>query len=44
MGVVTKEVRFGARVFRAGDIIENVRRQKGIKEARLSTFKGGKGD
>lgn len=41
--VVCKDVRFGERVFRAGDIVSNVQRSQGIREARLSMFKGGKG-
>jgi len=41
--VVCKDVRFGERVFRAGDIVSNVERSQGIREARLSMFKGGKG-
>jgi uncharacterized protein DUF4258 len=40
MGVVTKDVRFGARVFRAGDVVTNLDRKHGVKEARLSTFAG----
>jgi hypothetical protein len=42
VGAVAKDVRFGDRVFRAGDIVENVARARGIKTARLSAFQGGK--
>jgi hypothetical protein len=42
MGVVCKDVRFGERVFRAGDVVTNLDRAHGIKEPRLSVFKGGK--
>jgi hypothetical protein len=41
MDVVCKDVRFGDRVFRAGDIVTVRGRAQGIKEARLSVFKGG---
>jgi hypothetical protein len=41
MGVVCKDVRFGARVFRAGDIVSVRDRARGMKTARLSVFKGG---
>lgn len=40
MDVVCKDVRFGERVFRAGDIISVRDRARGVKEARLSVFKG----
>jgi hypothetical protein len=40
MGVVCKDVRFGERVFRAGDVVTNADRARGIKEPRLSVFKG----
>ena len=40
MGVVCKDVRFGERVFRAGDVVTNFQRDQGLKEARLSVFKG----
>jgi hypothetical protein len=42
MGVVCKDVRFGQRVFRAGDFVTNLDRAHGIKEPRLSVFKGGR--
>jgi hypothetical protein len=42
MGVVCKDVRFGERVFRAGDVVTNLDRSHGIKEPRLSVFKGGR--
>jgi hypothetical protein len=42
MDVVTKDVRFGDRVFRAGDIVSVRARARGVKEARLSVFEGGK--
>jgi hypothetical protein len=42
MGVVCKDVRFGQRVFRAGDVVTNLDRAHGIKEPRLSVFKGGR--
>ena len=42
MDVVCKDVRFGARVFRAGDIVTVRDRARGIKAARLSVFKGKK--
>ena len=41
MGVVCKDVRFGSRVFRAGDVVTNMDRAHDVKEARLSVFKGG---
>jgi|HubBroStandDraft_1064217.scaffolds.fasta_scaffold295272_1 hypothetical protein len=44
MGVVCMDVRFGERVFRAGDVVTNLDRSHGIKEPRLSVFKGGKGE
>jgi hypothetical protein len=40
MGIVCKDVRFGDRVFRAGDVVTNAERERGIKEPRLSVFKG----
>ena len=40
MAVVCKDVRFGERVFRAGDVVTNADRAHGIKESRLSVFKG----
>ncbi|GEM_PF-2191992 len=43
MGVVCKDVRFGERVFRAGDVVTNVHRAFGRKEPRLSVFKGSGG-
>ena len=42
MGVVSKDVRFGDRVFRAGDLVTNYDRERGIKQPRLSVFKGTK--
>jgi hypothetical protein len=42
MGVICKDVRFGDRVFRAGDVVTNADRARGIKEPRLSAFKGRK--
>ncbi len=39
MSVVCKDVRFGKRVFRAGDVVTNYERERGVKEARLSVFK-----
>lgn len=42
MGVVCKDVRFGSRVFRAGDVVTNMDRAHDVKEARLSVFKGGR--
>ena len=42
MGVVSKDVRFGDRVFRSGDHVENLDRTRGIKTARLSVFPGGR--
>jgi hypothetical protein len=44
MDVVCKDVRFGERVFRAGDIVTVRGRAQGFKEARLSVFKGGASD
>jgi hypothetical protein len=43
MAVVCKDVRFGGRVFRAGDVVANMERVRGQKRAVLSIFKGGKG-
>lgn len=40
MGVVCKDVRFGERVYRAGDVVTNADRAHGIREPRLSVFKG----
>jgi hypothetical protein len=40
MQIVCKDVRFGDRVFRAGDLIANMDRERGISEARLSVFNG----
>jgi len=43
MGVVTADVRFGSRVFRAGDLMTNVMREQGRAEpARLAEFAGQK--
>jgi hypothetical protein len=42
MGIVSKDVRFGDRVFRSGDHVENLDRTRGIKTARLSVFPGGR--
>jgi hypothetical protein len=42
VGAVAKDVRFGDRVFRAGDLVENMARDRGIKAVRLSVFEGGK--
>jgi hypothetical protein len=42
MAVVCKDVRFGSRVFRSGDIVTNCDRSHGIKQARLAVFRGGK--
>ncbi len=42
LGTVGKDVRFGARRFRAGDVVTTVNRAAGIPEARLSAFKGGR--
>jgi transcriptional regulator with XRE-family HTH domain len=42
MRVVCKDVRFGERVFRAGDVVTNLDRAHGVNEPRLSVFKGGK--
>jgi hypothetical protein len=39
MAVVTKDVRFGERVFRAGDIVTNMGCLRGRREARLSVFR-----
>ena len=38
LAIVTKDVRFGSRVFRAGDLISNMDRDRGVKAARLSVF------
>ncbi len=41
MQIVCKDVRFGARVFRAGDVVTNYDRVQGIHQnARLSVFPG----
>lgn len=40
MGVVCKDVRFGERIFRAGDIVTNFDREHGVSEPRLSVFQG----
>jgi len=40
MGVVSKDVRFGDRVFRAGDVVTNSERARGLREPRLSVFTG----
>ncbi len=42
MQIVCKDVRFGDRVFRAGDLIANMERERGEKSARLSVFNGGR--
>lgn len=42
MGVVCKDVRFGTRVFRAGDVVADIEREHGVRGARLAVFKGGK--
>jgi len=42
MGVVCKDVFLRGRHFRAGDVVANMDRQRGMKEARLGVFKGGK--
>lgn len=42
MGVVCKDVRFGERVFRAGDVVADIERERGVHRARLAVFKGGK--
>ncbi len=42
MGVVCKDVHLRGRVFRAGDVVTNFDRTRGVKEACLSVFKGGK--
>ena len=45
MQTVCKDVRFGSRVFRAGDIATNSARFHGIaRGARLSVFRGGKAE
>jgi hypothetical protein len=43
LGDSLRDVRFGDRVFRSGDVVENVQRGDGEKHARMSVFKGGKG-
>jgi hypothetical protein len=42
MAVVCKDVRFGSRVFRLGDIVTNCDLSHGIKQARLAVFGGGR--
>lgn len=43
MGVVCKVVRFGNRVYRAGDVVTNTLTRRGLREsARLAVFPGGK--
>ena len=42
MGVNAKDVRFGDEVFRSGDVVQNLAQDAGMKEARLSVFKGAK--
>jgi hypothetical protein len=43
MGTVCKVVRFGDRVFRAGDLVTNALERHGEREApRLAVFDGGK--
>lgn len=39
---VWQNVRFGDRVFRAGDVVTNMAKTYDVKTARLSVFKGGK--
>jgi hypothetical protein len=43
MAGVSRDVRFGGRVFRAGDVVANVERVREQKRPILSIFKGGKG-
>jgi hypothetical protein len=42
MAVACKDVRFGARTCRAGDVVSNVDTARGVRRARLSVLAGGK--